>query len=150
MKQTITEQNKAVVDRLTRALNEGYLDLIDEVVAPEFVGHTPFSTEDIHGPAGLKAFFNTFRAAMPDINHPYWMLIGDGKFVAIHMPIEGTFTSELLGISPNNQKIVVWMANIWRLEDGKAVEWWLHTDTLCLLQQLGGVPPSMGWKRMGR
>ena len=137
----MSEGNKAIVDHLTQAFNEGNLDLLDEIVAPDFVGHNPLSPQDIHGPAGLKGFFAAFRAAMPDINHPSWTLIGEGDLVAIHMPIEGTFTNELMGIPPNGKKVVVWMANIWRVVEGKVVEWWLNTDTLSLMQQLGVIPP---------
>ena len=118
----MSEENKALVDRLTRAFNEGNLDVLDEIVAPNFVGHNPLSPEDIQGPDGLKGFFGAFRAAMPDIQHPSWTLIGDGDLVTIHMPIEGTFTNELMGITPNGKKVVVWMANIWRVVDGKAVD----------------------------
>lgn len=86
----MSEQNEALVDRLTQAFNDGNLDVIDELVAPNFVGHNPLSSEDIQGPEGLKGFFAAFRAAMPDIRHPSWTLIAEGDLVAIHMPIKGT------------------------------------------------------------
>jgi predicted SnoaL-like aldol condensation-catalyzing enzyme len=85
------EENKALVDRLTKAFNEGNLDIIDEIVALHFVGHNPLSPVDIQGPAGLKAFFAALRTAMPDVHHPSWTVIGDGDLVALHMPMEGTF-----------------------------------------------------------
>jgi predicted SnoaL-like aldol condensation-catalyzing enzyme len=140
MKEPVSEQNKALVDRLTRAFNEGNLDLLDELVAPNFVGHSPLSPEDIQGPEGLKGFFGTFRAAMPDIKHPHWTLIAEGDLVAIHTPIVGTFTNVLMSIPPTGEEVVVWMANIWRVTDGKVSEWWLNTDTLGLMQQLGAIP----------
>ena len=137
----MSAENKAVVDRITQAFNEGNLDLLDELVAPEFVGHNPLSPQPIQGPEGLKGFFGGFRAAMPDINHPSWTLIAEGDLVAIHMPIEGTFTNELMGIPPNGKKVSLWMCNVWKVVGGKAVEWWIHMDTLSLMQQLGVVPP---------
>ena len=136
----MSEGNKAVVDRITQAFNDENMEVIDELVALDFVGHNPLSPEDIQGPEGLKGFFGAFRASMPDINHPSWTLIGEGDLVAIHMPIEGTFTNELMGIPPNGEKVAVMMANIWRIVDGKAVEWWINLDTLSLMQQLGVVP----------
>ena len=92
----MSAENKAVIDRLTQAFNDGNLGLIDELVAPEFVGHNPLSPEPIQGPEGLKGFFGAFRAAMPDIVHPSWTLIAEGDLVVIHMPIEGTFTNQLM------------------------------------------------------
>jgi len=114
---------------------------VDEIVAPNFVGHNPLSPEDIQGPDGLKGFFAAFRAAMPDIHHPYWTLIAEGDLVAIHMPIEGTFTNELMGIPPNGKKVALWMCNVWRIAEGKIAEWWINMDTLGLMQQLGVIPP---------
>ncbi|MGD8966326.1 MAG: ester cyclase [Anaerolineae bacterium] len=137
----MSEVNRTVVDRITEAFNEGNLELLDELIAPDFVGHNPLSPEDIQGPEGLKGFFGAFRAAMPDIRHPIWTLIAEGDLVAIHMPIEGTFENELMGIPPNGKKVSLWMANIWKVVDGKAVEWWINMDTLSLMQQLGVVPP---------
>jgi predicted ester cyclase len=134
-------ENKAVVDRITQAFNDGELDLLDELVAPKFVGHNPLSPEPIQGPQGLKGFFGAFRAAMPDISHPSWTLIAEGDLVGIHTPIEGTFTNELMDIPPNGKKVSLWMCNIWRVVEGKAVEWWINMDTLSLMQQLGVVPP---------
>jgi len=46
----MSEENKVLVDRLTRAFNEGDMDILDEIVAPNFVGHNPLSPEDIQGP----------------------------------------------------------------------------------------------------
>ncbi len=117
------------------------MDLLDELVAPNFIGHNPLSPEDIKGPEGLKGFFSAFRAAMPDIQHPSWKTIAEGDLVAIHMPIEGTFKNELMGIPPNGKKVSVWMANIWKIVGGQAVEWWPNFDTLGLMQQLGAIPP---------
>ena len=37
-----TTENKAIIDRFNVALNEGNLDVIDTIFAPDFVGHSPF------------------------------------------------------------------------------------------------------------
>jgi len=140
---TMSEENKAVVDRLTQAFNDGNLDALDGYVAANFVGHIPLPPGVLQGVEGLKGFFAAMRAAMPDVRHPRWTLIGEGDLVMIHMPAEGTFTNALMGIPPNGRKVVVWMANIWRLDEGKAVEWWLTMDTLGFMQQLGVIPDAV-------
>ena len=83
----MSEQNKVVVDRITQAFNDGDLEALDELVAPDFVGHNPLSPDAIQGLEGLKGFFGAFRAAFPDIRHPSWTAIAEGDLVAIHMPI---------------------------------------------------------------
>ena len=134
-------ENKAVIDRFNVALNEGNLDVIDAIFAPDFVGHSPLSPELIRGPGGYKAFLATMGAAMPDLHYPSWTLIAEGDLVVIHMSAEGTFTNELMGIPPNGKKVLLWMINIWRFADGKIVEWWHSMDTLGFMQQLGAIPP---------
>jgi len=134
-------ENKAVIDRFNVALNEGNLDVIDAIFAPDFVGHSPLSPEPIRGPGGYKAFLATMGAAMPDLHYPSWTLIAEGDLVVIHMSAEGTFTNELMGIPPNGKKVLLWMINIWRFADGKIVEWWHSMDTLGFMQQLGAIPP---------
>jgi predicted ester cyclase len=135
------EANKAVIDRLTVLFNEGKLDALDDLVSWDFVGHLPIPPGELRGPEGLKGFWGAMRAAMPDVHHPTWTMIAEGDLVAIHMATEGTFTNPLMGIPPNGKKVVVWMANIWQLADGKAVEWWVSLDTLGFMQQLGVIPP---------
>jgi steroid delta-isomerase-like uncharacterized protein len=134
-------ENKAVIDRFNVALNEGNLDVIDAIFDPNFVGHSTLSPEPMRGPGEYKAFLAAFYRAMPDLQYPHWTLIAEGDLVVIHMPAEGTFTSELMGIPPNGKKMSVWMANIWRFSEGKIVEWWFNIDTLGLMQQLGAIPP---------
>ena len=136
-----SEANKAIINRFNVELNKGNLSAVDELFAPDFVGHSQLSPEPIRGPEGYKAMLAMFGAAMPDLQYPSWTLIGDGDLVAIHMSAEGTFTNALMGIPPNGKKVSVWMANIWRFADGKIVEWWMNMDTLGFMQQLGAIPP---------
>ena len=130
------EQNKALVDRLTEAFNHADWAVIDEIVSPDFVGHSPLSPQPMQGPDALKGFFMATHGAMPDVCHPHWTLIAENDLVAIHMPIRGTFMNEFMGIPPNGNVIEVWMANVWRVQDGKLVEWWANMDTLGFMRQL--------------
>jgi len=139
MSETI-ERNKEILGKVLTAFNERRLEELDAYICPAFVGHNPLSPEPIPGPEGLKGFFGAFIAGMPDCRHPVWKMIAEGEYVAIHMPFEGTFENELLGIPPNGNKVNVMMSNIWRFEDGKIVELWLNMDTLGLMKQVGVVP----------
>ena len=136
----MSKENKAAVDRLIKAFNDGNLDPYDELIAPDFVGHNPLLPEDIKGIEGMKGYLGAFLAAMPDIQHTTWTLIAEGDLVVAHMDMIGTFTSELMGIPPNGKKVETWMANIFRFSGGKVVEWWANADTLGIMQQLGVVP----------
>lgn len=135
-------RNRQVVEQIAVSFNEGDFDALDGLIADDFVGHSPLSPEPFMGLDGLKAFFGLFKSAMPDAGHPSYTLIADGDLVVAWMPFEGTFENELLGLPPNGEKVSVMMSNVWRLEDGKAVEFWINMDTLSYMQQVGAIPSN--------
>ena len=49
-----TEENKAVVRRLLDVWSKGNIDLIDELLAPDYVNHSPATPEQPTGPEGSK------------------------------------------------------------------------------------------------
>ena len=62
-----TEGFKAIVRRLVmEAQQDGYLQVVDEILSPDFVDHTPLKgvppTRD-----GVKALFAALQSAFPDL-----------------------------------------------------------------------------------
>jgi hypothetical protein len=49
-----TEEKKAVVRRLLDVWETGNVDLIDELLPPDYVNHSPASPEQPTGPEGLR------------------------------------------------------------------------------------------------
>jgi predicted ester cyclase len=134
--------NREVVEQIAIAFNENNFDLLDDLIAEDFVGHSPLSPEPIVGLDGLKGLFGFFKASMPDAHHPSYTLIADGDLVAAWMPYEGTFENEMLGLPPTGEKVSVMMANIWEVHDGKATGWWINMDTLSYMTQVGAIPSN--------
>jgi SnoaL-like polyketide cyclase len=64
----ISELNKLRVRLFIEAvLNEGRLELIDELIAADFVGHLPCAEPDVTGPAGVRQFVSSRRRAHPGL-----------------------------------------------------------------------------------
>ena len=61
-----SEQNKAIVRRLFEEPWKGNLDVVDELIASDYVGHDPANPEPLRGPQGVKEFISTYLAAFPD------------------------------------------------------------------------------------
>ena len=58
----ISELNKLRVRLFIEAvLNEGRLELIDELIAADFVGHLPGAEPDVTGPVGVRHFVSSRR-----------------------------------------------------------------------------------------
>jgi predicted ester cyclase len=64
----ISELNKLRVRLFIEAvLNEGRLELIDELIAADFVGHLAGAEPDVTGPAGVRQLVSSRRRAYPGL-----------------------------------------------------------------------------------
>ncbi len=64
----VSELNKRKVRLFVEAvLNDGRLELIDELVAADYVGHLPFVKPVVLGPEGVRRLVSSGRQAYPDL-----------------------------------------------------------------------------------
>ena len=135
-----TEENKAVVRRLLDVWEQGNIDLIDELLAPDYVNHSPATPEQPTGPEGLKGVVSIFRSAIPDLKMVVEDMIAEGDKVVLRYTLEGTHEGELFGIPPTGKQLSVKGIAVERVSDGKIREHWRVTDELGMMQQLGVIP----------
>jgi steroid delta-isomerase-like uncharacterized protein len=135
-----SEQNKAIVRRTLEEPWEGNLDVIDELVASDYIGHDPAAPEPLRGPEGVREFVSTYRAAFPDARIMVEQQLAEGDLVATRWTGRGTHEGELLGIDPTHNQVTVSGLTISRLEGGKIVEEFQNWDTFGMLQQLDAIP----------
>jgi predicted ester cyclase len=65
---SVSELNKLRVRLFIEAvLNEGRLELVDELIAADFVGHLPWAEPNVTGPAGVRQFVSSHRRAHPGL-----------------------------------------------------------------------------------
>jgi len=131
------EANKAVRRRLYEEVwNQGNLDVIDEIYAPEH-------TYGIYGSAeGFKQYVMITRAAFPDLHITINDEIAQGDLVATRVTAAGTHTGEFMGIPPTGVVGVRTGIAIARVVDGKINMVWENHDELGMMQQLGVIPPT--------
>jgi len=136
----MSEQDKQSLRRIPlEALNEGKIDVIDEVVSADYLERSSLpgyeATRD-----GLKSFIRDFRSAIPDLNYEVDHEIAEGDFVVQHVTGRGTPQHEFLGL-PATGKSATWQEiHIVRVSGGKAVEHWGLVDMIGVMQQLGAFP----------
>jgi steroid delta-isomerase-like uncharacterized protein len=141
----MSAENKALARRLVEeAFNAGRLEVVDELVASDFVEHDPSLTEEVRGPAGVKELIAGYRAAFPDIRITIEDQIADGDYVVSRWSGTGTHQGELMGMPATGKQATVTGITIDRIVDGRIAESWDNWDTLGLMQQLGAIPaPAM-------
>jgi steroid delta-isomerase-like uncharacterized protein len=137
------DTNKEIVRRLGIEPWQGKLGVIDELVAPNYVGHDPAAGEQ-QGPEGVKEFIKSYLAGFPDGTITIDEQLAEGDLVATRWTGRGTHKGELMGVPPTGKQVTVSGITISRVKNGKVVEEWSNWDTLGLLQQLGAVPQMAG------
>jgi steroid delta-isomerase-like uncharacterized protein len=131
-------ENKALAQRFFEEVwNQGNLDVIDEMVAAEFVRHNPSSWEPsvIEGSEAFKEYVANIRTTYPDFSVEVQNRIAEGDMVAASWTATGTDKD-------SNKQFSVTGMSMTRYADGKAVEEWMTFDTHTLMQQLGMVPEA--------
>ena len=126
--------------------NDGSLDLVDELYAPDFVWHVVDIAEDVVGTAAFKELVTSFRTAFPDFHITFdEILVAGGKMV-IRWTMTGTNTGPLQGMPPSGKLVQLQGVAISRSVDGRTVEVWQHYNPLSMFQQMGYTltPPSTG------
>lgn len=133
-------QNKQIVQRyFTEVWNSGQLDVLDELLDPQYINHTPSTPNPPPGPAGLKPIVAALRKAFPDLHYEIKDLIVNDSMAVARVIMRGTQTGDLFGQPPTGKKIAVNQINIEKIRHGKIVEHWRVTDELTLMKQLGVV-----------
>ena len=135
------EQNKQIARRLIdEVFNGRRLDLLDEVLHPEFMSRgisafPPSSPEK--GPQAQRSIYEMFYAAIPDVRAETLDLIAEGDKVMIVDRFGGTRTGIFLGV-PGDGKRIEWMViHVYRFREGRIIEDAVMTDALAIVQQLG-------------
>jgi steroid delta-isomerase-like uncharacterized protein len=136
-----TEENKAIVRRVNDEVwSEGHLDVIDELIADDFVATVVGAPEQIRGPQGFREFVGLYRKAFPDLRITIDEQFAEGETVVTRWTATGTNEGELMGIPATGKQATTAGININRISGRKLVEGWGLFDQLGLLQQIGAVP----------
>ena len=135
------EENKALIRReYEEVWNGGKLDVINELYAPNWVGHMP-GRPDIHGIESIKRMANIFYTAFPDMEYTIDDMVAEGDKVAVRWTLAGTHEGELMGVSPTGVQVTLRGNSILRFAEGKCVELWSSFDSRVIWPQLGVTPP---------
>jgi len=124
---------------MEEVLNKGNMQVVDELIAPNFVEHDPFPGQ-APGVEGLKQAMVALRQAFPDLHVTVDEMLSDGDKVVIRSTMKGTHKGTFMNIPATGKQISVEGIDIVRISNGRVVEHWGVTDNLTMMQQLGLVP----------
>lgn len=117
------------------------------LVADDFVMHDLTSPEDLKGKPAYEALLKDLFGAMPDIAGTCtgWAA---GDYVVNQVDWTATNKGDfpMMKLKATGKSLKIHDAEIYRLKDGKVVEYWRFSNGLAFAMQLGLVPPSAGAK----
>lgn len=135
------ERNERLIRRYFEEVwNRGELEALDEIVAPDYVNHSPGMPDPRPGPEGLKPIVAALRKGIPDVAYAIQDIVVSPDKVAVRVVMTGTHTGALFGIPPTGRRLTVEQMQIERIENGKIAEHWRRTDDLGMMRQLGLLP----------
>ena len=134
-----TDLNKAVDRRyFDEVLCIGNVTVIDEIMAPEYVGHTAgMPPADREADKGFIAMIHT---GFPGIEFILEDQVAEGDKVFHRFTVRGTHNGDFMGIPATGRPAEITGMNINRFKEGKVVESWGIINTFGLMQQLGVIP----------
>jgi len=132
------ESNKALVRRLVEeGQSKGNLAVVDEILAEDFVDHTPFPgvppTRD-----GVKMLFGYLRTVFPDLHVHIHEQVADEEKVVTRKVFAGTHRADFMGAPPTGRPVSFEVIDILTFRDGAIAEHRVIFDRMGLQEQLGG------------
>src|SRR5215213_8594421 len=115
-----TEENKMISWRLQEEVfGQGKLELVDELLASDYISHAPGDPELSRGPEDIKEVVRSYHSAFPDINFVVEKQVAEGAMVVTRWIARGTPRGEFMGGSPSGRRIEVSGLGMDRISGGR-------------------------------
>ena len=127
--------NKEVIINYSNALwKERDLSVIDELLSPDAKIHSPFST--LQGIQTMHDIVEKWLTAFPDLEITWDEFIAEGDKVVSRWTAIGTHLGGFFETKPTHKEITYSGVTIYRLKQGKIVDYRALVDVHAILSQL--------------
>jgi predicted ester cyclase len=138
---TLERQNIELIQRYFHEVwNRGVLDVLDEIIDPEYLNHSSNIPNPRPGPADLKPIVQAMRQAISNLHYEILDIVAGADKVAVHVRLTGTHTDTLFGMPAHGRPLDVPQMQIEWIRNGRIWQHWRLTDELSLLRQMGALP----------
>ncbi len=128
-------ENIAAVKKYHEIWSNGNVDELNKIIAPNFASHFIGGFE-YKGIEGAKNSILETKKAFPDWKEDVVDIIANDDKVVTRYHSTGTQLGNWDGIDSTGNKVDIYEASIYRLEDGKIVEQWGFWDEINLKKQM--------------
>ena len=140
-----TDDLRTLYRRWLLELWHGDVGLADELVTPDFVIHQARidgeDSEAVRGPDALRGLVEQSRAAFSDLTFAVEVgPIVDGDTVAARWTGRGAYRGGIPGATAApGTEVAFGGTDVLRVRDGRFAEYWVSSDGLSLMEQLGAL-----------
>jgi steroid delta-isomerase-like uncharacterized protein len=114
--------------------NEKDLSVIDSLIHPSALIHSLLG--NFHGPEDMKKIVGSWLKSFPDLKVKHLATIQEGNKVVIQWEAKGTHQGEFKDIAPSGKSVAYSGVTIYRIQEGKIIEYWAYVDMQHLLNQI--------------
>jgi steroid delta-isomerase-like uncharacterized protein len=129
---------KMVVKRFYEIINEGALERLDEICAPDLKGHAGAGADLDQLKRSIGSFFDAFPDLRADSRH----VVAEGDLVSTWVSYEGTHKGEFAGLSGSGREVKFAAWDLIRVVDGRIAEITQYCDLFTLMNQIGALPTT--------
>lgn len=127
--------SKALIkDYMEKVWNEKNADAIDDFFHPEVKIHSPLGK--FSDPQEMKNIVLEWLTAIPDMKVFQLHLLEEGGLILSHWEAKGTHLGEIHGMKAKGKPIQYQGTTLYKVKDGKIIEYWAYVDTWSLDKQL--------------
>jgi len=131
------QHNRELVTRYFEEVwNQGRLDVLDELLTPDYLNHSPGLPDPRPGPEDLKPIVRMMREAIEGLRYDILDMVVEREKVAVYTRVTGRHTGPLWGMEPRGGLIDVRQMQIEWIRDGRIWQHWRLTDEAALTRQM--------------
>lgn len=138
----MSAQNKEIVRRVYQEIFDvNDITAVDKLFAPDVRIHDPIMG-DQQGIEAYRQLASFFLSAFPQETTDLNIFVAEGDYVAVLHTHHAVNTGSFMGLPPTGLTVHVPGIELYRLQNGRIVEFWRHDDDAGLMRQLGLLPQS--------
>lgn len=136
-----TTDNETIVRRFyEEVMNQGKVEVLDEVMDENFVDHGEALFGSPKGREILRQGISATHGILAGLTVTLEGIIAEGDLVGVRGTMRCTHQGAFLGVAPTGNELTWKGVAIFRLAGGKIVERWFNSDSISILRQLGLTP----------
>ena len=132
------EESKTIVRRFyDEVMGQGRVELLDELMDPNFVDHGEALFDSPQGRENLRQGIVAAQGVLPNLNVELEDIIAEGDLVGVRGTMRCTHAGTFLGVPGTGHELRWKGLAMFRIADGKIAERWFNSDSVSIVRQLG-------------